>query len=253
VKFRLGIEGQKTEEAELPEMTWKKRVSAKYCENRPGWTDPTVQFYELIKECSVPNMKILEVGAGPTNKTTASLAEMGYVTGLDIDEKVKTNRHCNEAFVYDGINIPCNENSFDLVVLCEVIEHVKHPIKVCREVHRVLRSRGNLAILTQNLWHYYSLAARLTPHCFHRLMYKKVFKAKREPNPTFYRMNTKRKCKSILTKAGFETKTIKIVEGQLEYATISVLLFYSLMAYERMFSRFENLRSDILCIASAIK
>lgn len=230
----------------------------KYYYNRPVWIDVTIQFHQLIKDLSKPNQKILEIGAGPTNKTTAFLASLGTVTGLDITPKVKGNQYCKDTIVYDGVHIPCKSNYFDLAVSDYVLEHAKYPLELCQEIHRILRAGGHFIFRTPNLWNYFSIAGKLTPHWIHIFVYKSLFKIRPsyEPYPTIYRMNTKKACRNILAKSGFKTVLMKVVESKPSDAMPSRLLFYPLRVWERMLmsnSLLESLRSNILCVASAIK
>jgi len=238
--------------------TWGEKAWTKYYINRPGWIDVMDQFRELVKKFSKPNVRILEIGAGPTNDTSAFLASIGNVTGLDIDPEVKNNKYCKNSIVYDGVHIPCDSHSFHLVVASFALEHVEYPRELCQEIHRVLRRGGQFIFLTTNLWHYYSLAAKLMPHWFHMYLYKRLLKIpiSYEPYPTFHRMNTKGSCQRILKSSGFEIRVMKVVEMGPFYATGSRLMFYPLMIWQRILdlsSLFENLRSNILCVASAIK
>jgi len=242
--------------------TWGDRTWAKYYSARPDWTDVADQFRELVKRFSMPanpktSVKILEVGAGSTNETTSFLASLGEVTGLDITSDVKNNKYCEDSIVYDGIHIPCDNNRFDIVVAYFVLEHVEYPTELCREIHRVLRSGSCFIFLTTNLWHYYSLAAKLSPYWFHRYVYKEWYKMLiYEPHPVFHRMNTRRACRKILESSGFRIKEFKLVEMGPFYARFSRLLFYPLMVWERILSSIsllQNLRSNILCAASVQK
>jgi SAM-dependent methyltransferase len=53
--------------------------------------------------------------------------------------------------VEDGL-FPFDENAFDVVLFCEIIEHLIHdPIKVLKEIKRVLKKGGILIITTPNV------------------------------------------------------------------------------------------------------
>ena len=242
-----------------PDSTWQRRALDKYYYDRPGWTDGTTQFHDLIKSNIEANAIILELGAGPTNKTTKLLASLGDVTGVDIDPAVKSNHHCKEAIVYDGVYIPCDNHSFDLAVSNYVFEHVEYPLQLCQEIHRVLRPKGHFIFRTPNLWHYISFVAKLTPHWFHDLVANRLRNMDAEshkPYPTFHRMNTRKSCFKYLTKAGFNIVLLKNIETEPSYAMASRFLFYPLMIWERVLNSslvFENLRSNILCVACANK
>ena len=238
---------------------WKDKVLLKYYFGRPGWTNGRQQFNRLIEKFIKHGVNILEIGAGPTNKTTAFLATFGKVTGLDISSKVKSNKYCRETIVYDGIHIPCEANYFDVAVSDYVFEHVEHPAKLCYEIHRVLRPGGFYIFRTPNLWHYVSIAGRLSPYFIHKSVASRLRDMSSNPQdtyPTFYRMNTKRTCYRILRQAAFNVDVIKIIETEPSYGMASPFLFYPLMVWERLLnssSSFEMFRANILCAASADK
>ncbi len=238
---------------------WLERCLAKYYHDRPDWIDGTTRLHNLIREFATSRPMILEIGAGPANQTTRFLASLGEVTGVDIDSDVKSNEYCKKTIVYDGMHIPCGKNSYDLVIMNYVCEHIKQPMELCREIHRVLRPEGFYIFRTPNLWHYISLAAWLTPQFFHNLVANRLRNIPAEshaPYPTLHRMNTKRICRKILSQAGFSIKVIKIIEAEPSYGMASRMLFYPMMIWERVLnssSVFEILRSNILCVAAADK
>ena len=49
---------------------------------------------------------------------------------------------------FDGSTFPAEE--FDLVYLIEVFEHIPHPMEFLRDVHRVLKPGGKLAMSMPN-------------------------------------------------------------------------------------------------------
>lgn len=237
--------------------TWQQKALLKYYFNRPHWINGTSLFHQLIKNFIKPGSAILEVGAGTTNKTTAFLSTLGKVTGLDIDPEVRDNENCESAFVYDGINIPCETNSFDCIVSDYACEHFENPLELCREFHRVLRPGGLHIFRTPNLWYYVSLVARFTPHWIHNLLanwLRSLPSESHSPYPTFHRMNTKRACRSILEQAGFNVVTLEMIEKEPSYGLRSRFLFYPMLIWERLLNSspiFQCFRSNILCVSSA--
>jgi SAM-dependent methyltransferase len=235
--------------------SWQKRALYRYYQNRPGWVDGTEQFRSLIRAHVPPGGAILEIGAGPSNKTTRFLAEIGEVTGIDLDPAVVTNEACAHTHVYDGKAIPVPDSSFDACVSNYVLEHVEEPATLLRECHRVLRPGGVIAFRTPNLWHYVSLIARLTPHSFHERVALRAQNASEDahdPYPTFYRMNTRRICTTLLESAGFECVVLTCFEGEPSYGLFSRFSFYPLMLWERILNstnRLEDLRANIFCVA----
>ena len=248
-----------THSSMLQAVTWRANALSKYYYNRPDWVDGTSQFHQLIREFVKPGANILEIGAGLTNKTTAFLSTLGDVTGLDIDPDVKGNEHCKETVVYDGAHIPYETNYFDVAVSDYVCEHVEYPMELCREIRRVLQPGRFYIFRTPNLWHYVSIAAKLSPHWSHKLIANRlraIPPKSHNPYRTFHRINTGKACRKILTQAGFNIEVIKIIEAEPSYGMVSRFLFYPFMIWERLLNSstiFENLRANILCVASAEK
>ena len=102
-----------------------------------------------------PDMKILDIGCGP-GTITVGLAErvpQGHVTGLEragavLDEaRALAARRgvANVDFVEGDANgLAYADGSFDVVVCHQVLQHVRDPVAVLREMHRVARPGGGV-------------------------------------------------------------------------------------------------------------
>jgi SAM-dependent methyltransferase len=70
------------------------------------------------------------------------------VVGIDIDEPAITHASNNfikenlEFQLADALNLPFEDDSFDVVVCSQVYEHVPDPYKMFGEIHRVLKKGG---------------------------------------------------------------------------------------------------------------
>ena len=49
-------------------------------------------------------------------------------------------------YVCDITDIPVSDDSFDVIICTEVLEHVPEPIKVIKEFSRILRKNGKMFI-----------------------------------------------------------------------------------------------------------
>jgi len=67
---------------------------------------------------------------------------------LDINEKTNPDICC------DIHNIKCKKNSFDTVIITEVLEHCYNPQKALNEIYRVLK-KGGICILSTRFIHPY--------------------------------------------------------------------------------------------------
>lgn len=93
---------------------------------------------------------VLEVGCGG-GILSEEMAKMGVIiTGIDPSEQslniaVKHAKDNNLKINYEkgtGEYLPFRDNSFDAVLCCDVLEHVKDLPKVISEISRVLKNRG---------------------------------------------------------------------------------------------------------------
>ena len=99
---------------------------------------------------------VLDIGcAGHKGLVHQKIRSSGKcVIGLDIDneEIVKLSKAGGDYTTADAEYLPFKNESFDTVVLGEVIEHFSYPNRLLEECHRVLRSNGSLCITTPNVY-----------------------------------------------------------------------------------------------------
>ncbi|MEA1996701.1 MAG: class I SAM-dependent methyltransferase, partial [Gemmatimonadota bacterium] len=93
------------------------------------------------------------------------LAVKGHrVVGADVDRETleiakKKYSHPNLRIVLlDGERLDFEDNSFDCVLLLEVLEHCQDPRGLVREIHRVLRPGGSLVLSVPNAASYHTFA-----------------------------------------------------------------------------------------------
>ena len=110
----------------------------------------------LIKELSISNC--LEIGSGEgytLDFLHAARPDVKYF-GSDISilqcESGKSNRPYAEWLVQLGDNISMKTSSFDIVIACEVLEHVKNPGIVLKEMQRVSNKFILLSVPHEPMW-----------------------------------------------------------------------------------------------------
>jgi ubiquinone/menaquinone biosynthesis C-methylase UbiE len=98
--------------------------------------------------------EILEVGCGTGAQTEILLRRFPHlhIQGIDMsDAQIKRARTHLASEVKsqrvqfdqgDATNLPYTENSFDGAFLCWILEHVQEPVKILKEVLRVIRANG---------------------------------------------------------------------------------------------------------------
>jgi ubiquinone/menaquinone biosynthesis C-methylase UbiE len=106
------------------------------------------EFYwtEFIKELNLsltPNCKFFDAGAGDGHWKNHIIVPIDYIS-MDLgvgDSKIDyTHLHING----DLKNIPIQDNSIDVIICIQVLEHVPEPWLVLKEFQRILKPSGFL-------------------------------------------------------------------------------------------------------------
>lgn len=216
----------------------------RFYRSRPGWVDGTTAFHELVRTHAPPGAVIAEIGAGPTNPTSAFLASLGAVHGIDASDEVHGNVHLTTTSVLQDGGFPHPDATFDLAVSNYVVEHVEDAGAHLREVRRVLKPGAAYVFRTPNLLHYVALVSRFTPHGFHKLVANRLRGLRaddHDPWPTVYAMNTPRDVRREAAAADLRVTSLSLVEKEPSYGMIAKPLFLGFMAYERLVNASEAL------------
>jgi SAM-dependent methyltransferase len=235
-------------------MTWQTEYLDRFYNPAAGWKNGTEEFHEMIARAIPRGGKILEIGAGPSNRTSRFLATLGEVHGLDPDPAVRDNDALASAAVLAGDAYPFPDASFDACVSNYCIEHIPDPGAHLAEVARVLRPGGVYALRTPNRWHYVSLFSSVTPHWVHDLLANRlrgIGEEGHEPYPTVYAMNTREAVARLASRRGLEVEDLRLVEKEPSYGMSSRVLFLAFTAYERAVNatpRAAFLRSNIFAV-----
>jgi SAM-dependent methyltransferase len=234
--------------------SWQDRYYSRFYYEKPGYIEGTLEFYNLCTEYCVPNANILEIGAGPSNRTSRFLATLGTVHGIDPDPDVRTNDALQSATVMHGDAFPVADSSFDCCVSDYVIEHIGDGTAHLREVARALRPGGVYVFRTVNRFYYAALIASVTPHRFHTLVANRARalpEGTHDPYPTLYAMNTVKAITRAADMAGLTIERIERVEKEPPYGKFSRVAFLIMLAYERLVNssaRFAGLRANFFVV-----
>ena len=138
---------------------WHKRVF----DSDPEHEDASSPWYSLVREVLGPvdGLRVLEVACG-RGGFVRELARAGaHVIGCDFSGAALRVGQSKLQCLADGARaaalvqgdaqkLPFADDSFDVVVSCETIEHVPDPWAALREMHRVARQGGTLFLTTPN-------------------------------------------------------------------------------------------------------
>jgi SAM-dependent methyltransferase len=224
----------------------------RYYHSKSWHVGGTERFHQICRARLANRGQILEIGAGPANPTTAFLAGLAPVTGLDVSTEVLANPNLTHAQVYDGTTFPLPDDTFDLCVSNYVLEHVADPVSHFQEVFRILKPGACYCFRTPNRWHYVTIASSVFPHSLHLRLANKLRALDadaHDPWPTVYRANTRRALRRLAQRSGLQTEELKMIEAEPSYGAAHPLLFYPMMMYERLVNSSEilsNFRVNIL-------
>lgn len=94
--------------------------------------------------------KVLEVGAQNVNGSVKGLLNFETYEGLDL-----VDDHDIVTVIDDAENIPKHwvDETFDLVICTETLEHVKNPVSIVNKMRNVLKKGGWMLITTPGTGH----------------------------------------------------------------------------------------------------
>ncbi len=87
--------------------------------------------------------KVLDVGGKKENKRGKFKPPIKSVESW---EYLNIDKSTNPDYLCSADDIPTKNNTFDIILLTEVLEHLQNPIKVLKECKRVLKKDGKLII-----------------------------------------------------------------------------------------------------------
>ncbi len=177
--------------------------------------DGTVAFYVRVNALVDSTSTILDVGCGrgeyaedpvEHRRRLRDLRGKGaQVIGIDRDPTAATNPCVDTFRLIDSSRWPVDDETIDVCLVDNVLEHAEEPDDLLRECRRVLTPGGHLCIRTPNARGYATALARLIPNAAHAAVLKKVQVGRREIDvfPTLYRCNTPHRLRKALARTGF--------------------------------------------------
>lgn len=129
-------------------------------------------YVEQVVRPLAPGAIVLDLGCG-TGKGRRNVKRINSGVawvGVDILSSPEVDQRAgdrDDIAAFDGVRLPFRSGSIDCVVSLQVLEHVRHPEPLLRDVARVLKPGGRFAGTTSNLepYHSYSLW-NFTPYGF---------------------------------------------------------------------------------------
>ncbi|MDP6418740.1 MAG: class I SAM-dependent methyltransferase [Candidatus Krumholzibacteria bacterium] len=122
---------------------------------------------ELDRWADLPGLRILEVGAGSGRDSRLLASRGALVSVLDYSLPALNSSLGGrapegiQAIRADALQLPFQNNSFDVVFHQGLLEHFRDPVPLLKENVRVLAPGGILLVDVPQRWHYYTLVKRI--------------------------------------------------------------------------------------------
>lgn len=133
-------------------------------------------YAQRLAPSLAPGALVLDLGcrSGVSLDLFQRVAPHARWIGVDIEHSPEVDartRADGEFRTYDGVNIPADAASIDLVYSRQVFEHVRHPEPLLSDIRRVLKPGGSFIGSTSHLEPYHSYSYwNFTPFGFKRLV-----------------------------------------------------------------------------------
>ncbi|MBM3250626.1 MAG: class I SAM-dependent methyltransferase [Candidatus Nealsonbacteria bacterium] len=201
------------------------------------YLDGTIVFYSRINALLRPQSVVLDVGCGRGEYQDDPVSfrrnlrilkgKCQKVIGIDVDDVAVKNPFLDEFHKIESSQWPIRSGSIDLCLCDHVIEHIKNPEFFFSECARAVKPGGYICIRTPNALNYIALFSRLIPNRFHGKVLGKVQENRQSEDvfPTFYRCNTKKKLKKMMTRFGFDS-SVAGYEAEPQYCNFSHLAYF---------------------------
>ena len=184
---------------------WGPRMRARF-----GYFTPDEVYEAVVTRLIGPGGAWLDVGCGrdifPSNQPLAQILanRCGLLVGVDPDDNIDDNPFVHARFK-GRVDDFRTDQTFDVVTLRMVAEHIADPQSTVASLARLTRPGGYVVVYTVNRRTPVALAARLIPFGLHHSIKRVLWDTeKKDTFPVTYRMNTRRCLSRHLEAAGFE-------------------------------------------------
>ncbi len=207
--------------------------------------DGTVAFYARVQALARPDSVVIDFGCGRGAYAEDPVAfrrdlrifkgKVARVIGLDVGPAGSTNPFLDEFHQLEGSRWPLPNETADLLVCDNVLEHLPEPGGFFAEARRVLRPGGVLCIRTPNRLNYIAVLSQLIPNRSHAQVLSKAKPelAEEDVFPTHYRCNTLPALRSALARQDFDA-VVYGYEAEPSYLSFSKFAYALGVLHQRL-------------------
>ncbi len=219
-------------------LTLQNTFRARYREMRPGWRSSGDQLEALVRGYVKPDASVLDLGCGRGGVVELFWRDVRLAAGIDPDVPSLAGHRAPGMPILRAVGerLPFAADSFDVVVSVWVLEHLKEPLSVFREVRRVLRPSGHFVFLTPNLRNPLLVLNRIgkaLPLVQTRLVSRFYGRRESDTFPVQYRANTVGALRRLAAASGLEVAELRVVPDP-TYLAVNGLMFTTSVFAERL-------------------
>jgi len=224
----------------------------------PGNTSTQNIYFRELKRF-LPEMPVwLDLGCGHqlfAEWMTAEQAEMvgrsKQLVGIDLD-RAGLSKHAGLRDKVEGSleRLPFRDGAFDLVTANMVVEHLRDPGQILKEIRRILKPGGLFIFHTPNYLNIKVFGAALVPGWVKNGLIR-FFEGRQEADifKTFYQMNTPGRVRRLCARAGFELASLTLTDGSAMTVMLGPIVIVELLLIKLCrLDGLKNTRSNMIAV-----
>lgn len=205
---------------------------------RPEWRSSGDQLEAMVRSHVTADSRVLDLGCGRGGVVELFWRDVRLAAGLDPDSPSLSEHRAPGMPVIRGVGerLPFVEESFDLIVCLWVLEHLRDPAAMLREVQRVLTPGGHFVFLTPNMRNPLMVANRIgraLPSLQRRLVPRFYGREEADTFPVRYRANTVGAIRGHAKASGLGVYDMRVVPDP-TYLAVNSFMFRASVMSERV-------------------
>lgn len=216
----------------------QERYRQRCAEMRAGWRPASHVYRDLVDASLHADARVLDLGCGRGGVVEQLETGAELTVGLDPDIRSLREHRAPQLVLACGLaeELPYEDRVFDLVCCSWVLEHLRRPFLVFRDVARVLGPGGQFVFLTPNIRHPLVRLNRALRWTGGEVVDRVYGRDEPDIFPAFYRANSAARLRRMAREIGFEGLSIQCV-GDPSYLAFNEALFRLASLLERVTPR----------------